>query len=74
MEGLPDTRGVVCLDMVLVHRWWARRTICWGTVLGWKELDRLDGVRIMRLEIGALVGVGLVLAAMTLVSHTLSIR
>ena len=30
MEGVPDTRRVVCLDMVLVHRWWARRTICWG--------------------------------------------
>jgi palmitoyltransferase len=36
-------------------------------VLGWKTLDQTDGGGILRLEIGALVGVGIVLALITAV-------
>ena len=41
-----------------------------GTVLGWKGLDRIDGGGTFRVEIGALVGVGVVLALITAVSSS----
>lgn len=39
-----------------------------GLVLGWKAIDRADGGGSLRLEIGVLVGIGLILAMITTVS------
>lgn len=45
-----------------------------GITLGWKQLDRVDGGGMMRLEVGILVGVGVCLALITTVSTGVDIR
>jgi hypothetical protein len=57
--------------------WWASWVIAGGPVgryvggmvLGWRELDKMDGGGAVRLGIGGLVGLGLILALITTVSR-----
>lgn len=62
-----------------VRRWWYEWPLSWiiaggpvgryigGTILGWKALDREDGGGSLRVEMGILIGIGLILALMTAV-------
>ena len=68
-----------------IRTWWYEWPYSWvaaggpvgryvaGTVLGWQSLDRTDGGGVLRVEMGALVGIGLVLAMVTAVRLSLSL-
>ena len=65
-----------------IRTWWYAWSWSWiiaggpigrftsGIILGWRELDRLDPHRIVRLEFGVLVAIGIMLGMITAVRHS----